>query len=482
MPEILHFFVLMLENRSFDHMLGFMPKVDGLNGEEANWHDGTIQKPGSPHAVVVSNDAFDTMKIDPHHEFDDVRVQLMGRAPNDALRKYGCDDITMAGFVQALGAGAIPPRDPALAMRCFDPRKVRVLSQLASEFAVCDDWFSSVPGSTWPNRFFVHAATSGGLFDGPSKSQMAAPFEDPFKFYWEGYKFQQESIFDQLGHNAKIYSGSYFPHALSLANVRYDHIGGLQALFRDIAAPGFSKQYVFIEPAYGRIMTGSFRGGSSQHPLDSVRSGELLIKRVYEALRRSPIWERSALIITYDEHGGFYDHVVPPCCEPPGDADLYEHHNIDTGVPRSFDFAQLGVRVPAVIVSPLIPRGMVDPTHYDHTSILATVHRCFGGNPLTKRDAAANCFDGVFQLPEPRRDTPERLVDPAPAEASKRPPRPERLTPLSVIQNAFLDVAKRAAVQLTPPFEWNRLLARWENIRTVYDADQYLREVEAQVR
>jgi phospholipase C len=137
-----------------------------------------------------------------------------------------------------------------------------------------------------------------------------------------------------------------------------------------------------------------------------------LIKAVYEAIRNSPIWNTSLLVIVYDEHGGFYDHVKPGCAIPPGD-----------GIPEGqvtrnalgFDFTQYGVRVPAVIVSPLIPRGTVDHTLYDHSSILATLEKLLGMNPLTDRDGSANDLRHLLTNPAPREDCPKTLVSPATA-------------------------------------------------------------------
>src|SRR5581483_3305050 len=126
-----------------------------------------------------------------------------------------------------------------------------------------------------------------------------------------------------------------------------------------------------------------------------------------EAIRNSPHWERSVLLICFDEHGGFYDHVPPPAAVPPGDTmtDSYiEHH---------FQYDQLGVRVPAIVISPLVRRGVVDHTLYDHTSMLASVERLFGMKPLTKRDAAANDFLHLFSLDTPRDDAPTTLDAPA---------------------------------------------------------------------
>jgi phospholipase C len=151
-----------------------------------------------------------------------------------------------------------------------------------------------------------------------------------------------------------------------------------------------------------------FTCGNSQHPLDDVTRGERLIKQVYETIRNSPLWQESVLVITYDEHGGFFDHVEPPAAVAPGDPISDEDNNH-----HDFKFDRLGVRVPSVIVSPLIPRGTIDHTTYDHTSVLATVERLFGLRPLTERDSAANDFLHLFSLSSPRLDTPATLPEPA---------------------------------------------------------------------
>src|SRR5580700_10788175 len=119
---------------------------------------------------------------------------------------------------------------------------------------------------------------------------------------------------------------------------------------KDVENPSYPWLYTFIEPNYGDILNGTYEGGTSQHPLDGVAHGEALIKTVYESIRKSPHWNKSLLIVTWDEHGGFYDHVAPPSAVAPGDAGPGSTYN-----KHGFTFEQLGVRVPAVVVSPWIP-------------------------------------------------------------------------------------------------------------------------------
>jgi phospholipase C len=292
-------------------------------------------------------------------------------------------------------------------MRGFDPNRLPVLNALATQFAVCDHWFSSMPGPTWPNRFFVHAATSGGLDHSPSlPKEMASGVGDP-------YRFENGTIFDSLdskGLDWAIYAGDAFPQALhmdgmdeSFAEGKFHDFGTFDA---DVKAPGFSKSYVFIEPDWHPFT--HFKCGNSQHPIDDVTRGERLLKKVYESVRNSPVWNRSMLIVTYDEHGGFYDHVPPPTVVGPGDKTLNDDNN-----KYGFDFEQLGVRVPAVVVSPYTKRGAIDHRVYEHSSVPATLEKLFGLPSLTQRDKGATSLDGLATLDAPRTDAPTQLPEPA---------------------------------------------------------------------
>jgi phospholipase C len=269
-----------------------------------------------------------------------------------------------------------------------------------------------MPGPTWPNRFFVHAASSGGLDDSPSA------FETASSALLDGYRFWNGTVFDRLDANCldfEIFEGDEFPQVFAISGMNLYALEGKFTDFEEfasrIADPDYKPVYAFIEPDYGNILPGTsedFTCGTSQHPLDDVTRGERLIKAVYEAIRNSPHWEKSVLIITYDEHGGFYDHVTPPPVVAPGDPTTDEdndHHE--------FDFTQLGVRVPTVVVSPLIPRGTIDHTSYDHASIPATIERLLGLRPLTARDAAANDVLHLLSESSPRQDTPGVLPNPA---------------------------------------------------------------------
>jgi phospholipase C len=425
-PKIKHVFVLMLENRSFDHMLGFsgIPGIDGLQPNERFNHDpaNNVDVYASPQADFKLSKE-DT---DPPHEFDYVLTQLCYDAATDTTPAYnpaiGYPPITNTGFVAAYehtdsSAHKDPSQNPFKVMRCFAPDekgndRLPILTTLAREFAVCDRWFSSLPGPTWPNRFFVHAASSGGLDDSPSG------FETVTSTLVDGYMFENGTIFDALDRACldwKVFHGDALPQVFAISGMTFNRLlgkfGDFDEFEEQVMDKGYSPVYTFIEPDYGNVLPvisdSDFTCGNSQHPLDDVTRGEKLIKKVYEVIRASPHWENSVLIVTYDEHGGFHDHVKPPAAVPPGDAlsdpDNDHHH---------FAFDQLGVRVPAVVISPLIPRSTVDHRHvYDHSSVPATLERLFGLDPLTNRDAAANDILHLLTLPSARGDAPLTLPD-----------------------------------------------------------------------
>ncbi len=416
-----HIFVLMLENRSFDHMLGFA----GLSGTDAATGGPTKADDlvNNPHSNADPNDPGTQVPaaspaelklyppdVDPGHEFTNVLMQLCGTHasyPDPGTKKYPAID--NSGFIGSYRASGSP--NPAKIMKCFSPDQVPVLTALAREFAVCDHWFASVPGPTWPNRFFVHAASSGGLDDSPSG------FSSATATFLDGYSFQNGTIYDRLDAGRlgwTVFMGDELPQVFSIKGMTEarleGHFKGFDQFGKMVNDPGFSANYVFIEPSYGNVLPatpGDFTCGNSQHPLDDVTRGEKLIKSVYETIRNSPHWNNSLLLVTYDEHGGFYDHVSPPAIVSPGDRTTDKsnnHHN--------FDFTQLGIRVPAIVVSPLIPAGTIDHALYEHSSALATVENTFGLDPLTNRDRQANTLSHLLSLAAPRTDAPTALPDP----------------------------------------------------------------------
>jgi phospholipase C len=500
MVMIEHFFVLMLENRSFDHMLGFSKiqgmdpngnptSIEGLTGSESN-----LSVLGD--SVNVSTPAAYVMDYGPGHEFKDVKEQLCGRdgtysSPTPSPGQIDAK-INNSGYIS--NYSLYDRRTPEKIMRCYSREQLPILTMLAEEFVLCDHWFSSIPGPTWPNRFFIHAASSGGLDDSPS-------FSREFKSILnDGFRFDNGTIYDRLDNEKlkwAIYCADEFPQALSLAGMRAhiaDRFPPFQQLRKDLADPNFGKSYIFIEPDY-HAFTGNFRGGSSQHPMDDVTRGEKLLKDLYEMIRNSPHWESSVLIITYDEHGGFYDHVVPPATADPGDSitDPSNNHN-------NFDFRQLGVRVPTIIVSPLVSKGIIDHATYDHTSVLATAEKLFKLDSITKRDANANSLNHLFKLDTPRKDTPQTLPAPAFSAFSYNPEKPPspitrllgglitgRINPLRRTRNAvdpslrgFHHIALLRDLENIPSARREEHFSRFLRHETA-DAVDYMRKVREKV-
>jgi phospholipase C len=490
--QIKNVFVLMLENRSFDHMLGFSgitgtdavtgarTQLNGLTGTESNSYKGTT--------YTVAPNADRVMPVGPGHEFLDALGQLCGpEARYQAGSVY--PEINNSGFVANYASSPSPgegnaPGNLGEILKGYSPSQLPVLNALAKNFAVCDNWYSSLPGPTLPNRFFLYAASSGGLDHSPSTEEM---------LLWEslsGFKFPNGSIFDALkkrlsGSGFRIFTGGALSMVGTLHGITSFDLHSFEHFEKQVSAKDYPWAFTFIEPNYGDVVHNTFTGGTSQHPLDDVTGGEKLIKRTYEAIRNSPHWETSLLIVTWDEHGGFYDHVAPPRAVAPGDNAGSKHNQY------GFTFEQYGVRVPAVVVSPLIPANVIDHRLYDHASVPATLERLFGLAPLTQRDAKANDVRPLLSLSTPRTDAPLRLPDPAPADKAS-----EEQLRLNLQAGAtgadqsvnlgklpgFLHIAAKHDLELSSPAERPTITARVAAIRTREQARQYMTEVEAKIR
>ena len=401
--QIKHIVVLALENQSFDRMLGYLKlddpkeKLEGLKGTEAV----PLSPPGDMTPVpvrMVSSPAAWATDPGPGHEFEDVTMQLYGRAdPTDFTTPL--NNGFALSYSRQVGHDhrRIGERGREI-MECLDSRLVPVISRLAKNFVICDHWHASVPGPTWPNRFFLHAATSGGLVDSPKTSHMmAAEFLGP--------RYRMRTIYENLmehGHTWKIFFADQ-PQSFALRNLhRYATLFQRFERFADDVAAGTLPDYVFIEPQYFST-TGN--PASDQHPPHDIREGERLIASVYDTLRSNDdVWQHTLFILLYDEHGGFYDHVPPPIAVPP------DHASTSAS---KFQFNRLGLRVPAILISPWVGRGKVDHRLYDHTSLLATVKKLFNlPDFLTERDRVAKTFEGNFlDTPRATKDTPANLSD-----------------------------------------------------------------------
>ena len=288
---IKRFVVLMLENRSFDHLMGYLkaanPKVMGLTGSEFNQKNPN--SPSDPPIMVGRASSF-VMAFDPGHEYYDVKIQLYGPLKDSdpslpPLANPASDPAPMTGFIASATQAVDFSGDENLVMQCFQPDQLPVLTTLATEFALFNFWYSSLPGPTWPNRFFIHAATSGGLTDSPSTGQIVA-----------GFSFQNDTIYERLDDAGKdwcIYHDG-LPQSAGISSLRDEYINPLTKKFQDMddffddVKNGALADYSFIEPRYD---TGNnYLDGNSMHPLNDIRKGEDLLKRVYEALRNSRYW------------------------------------------------------------------------------------------------------------------------------------------------------------------------------------------------
>jgi phospholipase C len=481
---IQHVFVLVLENRSFDHMLGFSgisgrdaendspTRINGLTGAEKNTFNGAT--------FSVSEDADNVMPVDPAHEFESVLAQLCG--PGAIYAPGGCyPAIKNDGFVASYVASG-GNSEPGEVMKCFAPAQLPALVTLAEEFAICDNWHASLPGPTWPNRMFAHAASSGGLDHSPTTQEIVE---------WEtigGFQFKAGSLFDALKRKGvpwRLYAGDDFPMLGGLKGISLFDIRHYSSLAADLSQSIFPYNYIFIEPSYDVL--NQYRNSTSQHPLTDVTLGEQLIKETYECLRSSPHWDTSVLIITWDEHGGFYDHAIPPAAVSPGDTAPSNKYNR-----YGFTFEQHGPRVPAIVISPLVPKNVIDHRLYDHASIPATIEAAFGIGYLTQRDAKANSLNALLSLKAPRSDTPATLPSSSIAVA-RRAVMDMSAPDLSsaVVQNpegtvnegtlpAIIHSALRQDLELSPE-QRPAILARVSSIETREQARQYLAEVQTKV-
>jgi phospholipase C len=403
--RVQHVVLLMLENRSFDHMLGFLehPYPDDFGQADLV----TRYNVGSTGSHYAQPGAAPNL-VDPDHSHAGILEQM---GPSGGVEAMG-------GFVRNYESrrGAVDGHE---VMHCIQPEVgCPVLASLAKEFAVCTRWFSSVPGETWPNRNFAHAATSDrsvnievGFYVDTTIFERLEKAKAGWHIYFDGppevwffRRLWQPRLRDLLP-KGKPRLANWFAMDQFFAHVDAESL------------PAYS----FIEPAHNHYFEDKDhpRQTNSQHCHNNFEdpsaadfnAGEALIARVYDALVSKPdLFKKTLLVITYDEHGGLYDHVSPPKAVDPEDkgnvgfvrrigrlvrkiADWRHHAPTDEYV--SFD--RLGVRVPAVLVSPWIQPGRTVPDQLEHASIPATLRARFAPDaaPLTKRDERAATFHEV---------------------------------------------------------------------------------------
>jgi phospholipase C len=385
--KIDHFVVIMLENRAYDHMLGRLgkPGADGLTGQEYNVAKG--QK------YFVKGTAPYVSPFDPHHSLSHTTQQLFGNGSH-------VDPAPMSGFAADHDSSGTP--DFWQVMNGFTPARVPAISTLANQFALFDKYFSSLPGPTVPNRLFFHSGTTDGTTRADKKELIKG--------------WPQKCFIDVLNEHNVSWTNYYhdLPDMMYLKSARKHvnrHHYKKWAKFERDAADGNLPTYTWLSPAFYPSLTAQ---ANDQHPDHDVVEGERLLASIYELIRKSPKWSKTALLVTYDEHGGFYDHVPPPMRGVPNpdgkDA-------TDKGSDH-FNFTRQGVRIPTILVSPLVAANHVEhaASHasYEHTSIWNTFTRLFGmmGEPITKRYDWAAPYDHVLSLSEPRTDCPMTIPVP----------------------------------------------------------------------
>ncbi len=434
---IQHVIVLMLENRSFDHMLGGLSQaIDGLDGIPNPAEPQRLNRDANGKTYKQTEGANRTLKYDPKHELEHTLNQL--RKDNSGF----VDDFSRAYPLSESS-------DRAEVMKYFADGTLSALHALAKNFAVCDRWFSSLPGPTWPNRLFVHSGTSLGRVSMPEGILDA-------NLHW----YDQTTLYDRLNEKKidwRIYYGD-IPQSLILVHQLEPENAGryskLRRFFQDAGgdAKDFPK-YCFIEPPYYQP------GAADDHPPHDVFEGERLVADVYNAIRRNEeLWKTSLLVVLYDEHGGFYDHVTPPAALPP------DHHI------EEYRFDQLGLRVPAILVSPFVKPGVIH-TVFDHTSLLKYLIDKWDLGPLGERAAKANTFtDQLLGAPQAADRLPV-IPGPLPVQA----PAPPKYGQIAGRRQPALNAHQSALVGMTQLLEsmtevgGDALLGRTKRLVTGFD-------------
>ncbi|MDP2315153.1 MAG: alkaline phosphatase family protein [Pseudomonadota bacterium] len=327
--------VVMMENRSFDHYLGSLRLAEGR--DDVDGLDATMSNPGSAGDEYPVAPATVDCVADPAHGWGDSHSQFNDGANDGFVREYE-DRADAAVLAEVMG---------------YQTRATLPIHYaLADSFTVCDRWFCSVMGPTWPNRFYGHAATS----DGQKNNDLPSGGAFTFPTVWT--KLDEAGVAWRYYYTDVPYIGLFANH------FRDDTSGFIEDFLQD-AERGTLPAVVWIDPGFTY---------NDDHPPHHPGLGQEFIAMVYEALARSPQWGRCLLVITYDEHGGFYDHVAPPTTADDLAAD---------------GFDQMGFRVPTLLIGPYVRPG-VEHTTFDHTSWIKYVCERHGIDPWNARLRAAN--------------------------------------------------------------------------------------------
>jgi phospholipase C len=468
LPQIDHIIVLMLENRSLDNLCGWLysgatpshfipqgstPSYDGVNAGLWNPSNSSyFQKPAKPAEKVFVVEGASSTTVpnpDPQEEFNHITYQLYG--PQGSAPEPSCP---MQGFV--VDYESVGSSNSDQIMQCYAPDQVPVMSALAKNFAISDRWFCSTPNQTWPNRCFVHAGTANGNVNNG---------EIPDPFDWDVPTIF--NVLESMGKSWTVYSDTLLTPSLtrSMFPKLWDPFldGHFQVFpaFKYACANGSLPSYSFIEPSF-------LVDPNDEHPPHDITAGEVFLYAIWEAVSQSPSWSKILLVITFDEHGGCYDHVLPP-------TNAVTPDQASNPGAEGFTFNRFGVRVPTILVSPYIEPGTVfragvsdSGTPYDHTSILATI-RDWLAIPETlmlpsKRIVAAPSVAQVLTRTTQRPDLP---TIPSPATRSLHL-QPAMSQPLNDLQRSLLSASARR-FGLNPS-------AVVQSIRTRQDAENFFKQ------
>ena len=380
LQKIDHIVVLMMENRSFDHMLGFLKLDLGRNDIDGPTLAMSNSYRGATYHVHPAQGTTLVKAQDPSHSGWSVDAQVAdncgGFVSNYVLTRQG----------QLVG-------NPGVVMAYHTAAQLPVYAYLADQFAVCDKWFCSVPGATMPNRCYATAGTSNGRRDNLSPSQP-----------WNLATFVRHLDQTKPPTSWRWYSHDYVPmlwlidpeyglsgEAIPAYFDRTDILG--HASFLQHAAKGDLPAVSWIDPNFYDLTFGP-AGSNDDHPPSDLHAGQKLVLQLFDAIMQSPAWPKTMLVITYDEHGGFFDHVQPP---PAADDHGITHY---------------GPRVPAIVISPYTAKRSVSSTVFDHTSIIKTILTRFcadanGAIPnMGARVAAANHLGELLSEDAPQAATP----------------------------------------------------------------------------
>lgn len=352
-----HIVVVMMENRSFDHFLGWLPGADGKQAGLS--YPG---RDGLGHATFpLAPDYQGCAHPDPDHSYEGGRIEYDNGA---------CDGWLLAGSNDQYTIGYYTQNDLAF------------LGNAAPVWTVCDAYFSAILAPTYPNRIYQHAAQTDRLDD------TLLPLST------------LPTIWDRLADHSLSarYYFSDFP-ILAFWGAKYVPLAHLISEFFDDAAAGALPAVSFVDPRF----LGETQGISGDdHPHGDIREGEAFLNSVYQAVTSSPNWPNTLLVINFDEWGGFFDHVPPTLAPiPPADAALGSD-------------GRRGFRVPALLISPWSPRGKVAHGLYDHTSVLKMIEWRWNLRPLTVRDANANNLAETLDFAHPNPSAPQFAVPPGP--------------------------------------------------------------------